>query len=64
MYKIKRFSYYEEREFGLIEDLRHSGLHRTFKKHVGKARKSLTKKIDKSIEKDLEKTREAWEVSY
>ena len=42
----------KEKEFGIVSDLYHSGLNRTYKKYVGRARRSLGNKLGKSIEKD------------
>ena len=36
---------YEEKEFGVIQDIHHSGVKRTYKKWVGRGRRALAKKI-------------------
>lgn len=53
--KIRLFSdlYTEQKEYGIISNLKHSGLKRSLKKVIGNSRKKLAEKIDNSIRKDL-----------
>lgn len=51
----------KEKEFGVVSDLIHSGLPRTYKKYVGRARRNLGNKIGRSIGKDAEKFIESGE---
>lgn len=55
----KFYSEPEQREYGLVSDLYHSGLKRTWKKNVGRGRKRLAKEIDDSMWKDLKKAKES-----
>lgn len=45
----------KEKEFGVVSDLIHSGLPRTYKKYVGRARRDLGNKIENSIERDTKR---------
>lgn len=48
--KLKIFSEsYEQKEFGILSDIKHSGIKRVTKRNLGKFRKSLAEKLDKSI---------------
>ena len=42
----------EEKEFGIVSDLTHSGIPRTYKKYIGRARRNLGNRIGRSIEND------------
>lgn len=47
---IKRKLYLEEqREYGLLSDITHSGIGRTYKKYIGRARRSIANKLEKDI---------------
>lgn len=50
-YSIKRFSTLDERYFGIISDISHSGIKRTYRKCVGRARKKLADGVLKKAEK-------------
>ena len=39
----------EQKEFGIVSDIYHSGLGRTYKKYVGRARRNLAKKLEDDI---------------
>lgn len=55
IYKVKRYScYYQQREYGVFQDLKHSGLNRTYKKYIGRARKKVANKILEGIKKDID----------
>ena len=45
----------EQREFGVVSDLSHSGIGRTYKKYVGRARRSLGNVLGRNISRDAEK---------
>lgn len=47
----------EQREYGLLSDITHSGLNRTYKKYIGRARRSIGNKLQRSISNDIERTR-------
>lgn len=43
----------KQKEYGIMSDIKYSGIKRAFKKNIGNARVKLADKFDKSIEKDL-----------
>jgi hypothetical protein len=45
----------EQREFGILSDVVRSGVKRSYKKYVGRARRSIGNKLDKSISEDINK---------
>lgn len=53
MYKVKRFSQVRQKNYGLLGDLRHSGLKRSYKKYVGRARRSIGNKIGKKVNNSI-----------
>lgn len=48
-----------QKNYNIIGDIKHSGIKRTFKKRIGRARIKLAGRIDKSIKKDLDKKKAA-----
>lgn len=60
MYKIKRFSQMTEiqqRQYGLLSDLNHSGIRRSYKKYVGRVRRSVGNLLEEKIIKSDENLR-------
>ena len=49
----------EQREYGIVSELHHSGAKRVYKKYVGRARKKLAQKIQDSMDLDEMKRQEA-----
>lgn len=49
----------EQREFGILSDVVRSGVKRSYKKYVGRARRSIGNKLKDSINKDLKDKRSA-----
>ena len=44
----------KQKEYGIVSDIKYSGIKRDFKKNIGNARVKLADKFDKSIRKDLQ----------
>ena len=44
----------EQKEYGIVSDIKYSGIKRAFKKNIGNARVKLADKFDKSIRKYLQ----------
>lgn len=51
---IKSYYLDEQKQFGLISDISHSGIKRALKKQIGRSRKKVAELIDDSINKDLQ----------
>lgn len=63
MYKVKRFSQVRQKNYGLLGDLRHSGLKRSYKKYVGEARRAVGDRIGKKVNELIKDNNESINLS-